>query len=765
MLSSSKSMRTESYSQHVLDGSSDETKAHGTLLKIVGISEVCSPGTYPLLSSEEREILSQILRFKPTREKGDETLMRIGNLHYLLARGLDGLGEWADPKRDEHLKVAKRAFSRVKSNILAKRNLALVYLESGDDKKAMKHVDAALKELRKDAELWTAKGILLHRTDQQEESLKCIDRALKLKEDDPRTWTARGSLLADMSKPEDAADCFDEAIVRDRTFIPAWREKIDVLLRLGRRQEAVEFSEVLQGMVSTGELLEPLSEALEPIDVPEDEPALDNPLDVVKTREEILDLLLQVDGIGESKAETLFAHGIDSINGLRKASLEELTKVKGISEKIAENIKEMIESKPPGGPQSRDERTEEVMESAREHLEEGDYEKALADYDSIVESDSQNKDAWFNKGELLQALGKSREAVEAFDRVISIDQQNVGAWMEKANTLLEMGKPLDAVECYRNILAMDPDNISYLVARANILAEDGNHEAAILCYNIVLDRSPGNTGANLGVIFSLFELGDLDRAEGILDRVARMTSLNEKVWWARGYLMDKRGRWGAAIQFYDRAISLKWNYPDPWTGKGEILLRQGKYGEAKSCFEKVLEVDGKNADAWLGKAEALDRMGLRTRAIEWLDGFLEFHPNHEKALEMKSRFQSVEPGAHESHVQTARAQRQAAHYESAAETIVKAIKENPNEEDAWTLLGDILLDVADPIRMLNNLERGTSTMPNDPDLLTNKGAVLLRLGMYANALKCFDKALSVDESHGRARRLRERCMEETEMVV
>ncbi|MCK4455183.1 MAG: tetratricopeptide repeat protein, partial [Thermoplasmata archaeon] len=75
------------------------------------------------------------------------------------------------------------------------------------------------------------------------------------------------------------------------------------------------------------------------------------------------------------------------------------------------------------------------------------------------------------------------------------------------------------------------------------------------------------------------------------------------------------------------------------------------------------------------------------------------------------------------------------------------------------------LDVADPIRTLNNLERGTSTMPNDPDLLTNKGAVLLRLGMYANALKCFDKALSVDESHGRARRLRERCMEETEMVV
>ncbi len=779
VLSSPKSMRTEAFPQTVLDGSSDETKAHGSLLKIVGIPEACVPGTYPLLSSEEREILSQILRFKPTREKGDEILMRIGSLHYLLARGLDGLGEWADPKKDEHLKIAKRAFSRVKANILAKRNLALVYLESGDDRKTMKHVDAALKELRKDADLWTAKGILLHRTDQQEESLKCLDRALKLKEDDPRVWTARGSLLVDMSKLEEAMDCFDEAIVRDRTYIPAWREKVDVLLRLGRKGEAVEISEALQDMVSTGEPLERPNEALEPIDIPEDEPVLDNPLAVVTTREEILDnplavvttreeildLLLQVDGIGESKAENLFAHGIDSINDLRKASLEDLARVKGISEKIAENIKEMIESKPTEGPQSRDERVEETMESARGYLEEGDYEKALVDYDSIVESDPQNEDAWFNKGELLQALGKSREAVEAFDRVISINEKNMGAWMEKANTLLEMGKPLDAVECYRNILEMDPDDTSYLIARANILAEEGIHEAAILCYELVLDKSPRNTDANLGVVLSLLKLGDLDRAEKILDDVARLTTLNEKVWWARGYLMDKRGRWGAAIQFYDRATSLKWNYPDPWIGKGDILLRQGKYGEAKRCFEKVLEVDGRNIHAWLGKAEALESMGQRTQVIEWLDDFLEFYPNHEKALKMRSKLRSVEPGGHESYVRTARTQRQTADYESAVETIVKAIKENSNEEDAWTLLGDILLDVADPIKLLNKLERETSAMSNDPDLLANKGAVLLRLGMYANALKCFDKALSMDENHERAGRLRERCMEETEKVL
>lgn len=765
VLSSPKSMRTKAFPPDVPDGSSGEKGAHGSLLKIVGMPQACGLGTYPLLSSEERENLSQILHVKPTREKDDDLLMRIGSLHYLLAKGLDGLGEWVGPKRNEHLKIAKKAFSRAKSDILAKRNLALVYLESGDDKKAMKHIDEALKELRKDAELWTAKGILLHRMDQLEESLKCLDRALSLNEDDPRVWTARGALLVDMSKLEQALDCFDEAIVRDMMFVRAWRKKIDVLLRLGRKGEAVEVSEVLQDMVSTGESFDQPSEALEPVDLPEDEPALVNPLEVARTREEILDVLLQVDGIGESKAETLFAHGIDSINGLRKASLEDLMQVRGISQKIAENIKELIESQPAEAPQGRDEGTEETIESARDYLEEGDYEKALAEYDSILESDPRNEDGWFNKAELLHALGKSREAVEAFDRVISINEKNAGAWMEKANTLLEMGKPIDAVECYRNILELDSDNTNYLVARAKILAEDGNHEAAILCYDIVLDKSPRNTDASLGVIFSLFELGDLDRAERILDHVARRISPNENVWWARGHLMDKRGRWGAAIQFYDRAISLRWNYPDPWIGKGDILLRQGKYEEAKRCFEKVLETDGKNIDAWLGKAEALDWMGQRMQAMEWLDDLLEVHPDHKKALEMRSNLQSVEPGDRESYVRTAKAQRQTSDYENAADTIVKAIKENPNDEDVWTLLGDIMLDVADPVKLLNKLERETSTMPDDPDLLVHKGALLLRLGMYANALKCFDEALSMDENHERAGRLRDRCMEETEKVV
>lgn len=767
VLSSPKSMRTESFSQSILDNTfSDEEKlkAYGSLLKEMGISDdVCSLRRYPFLSSEEREVLSQILRLDIAKMKKhrDETLIRIGNLHFLLAKGLGGLGEWATTRKNEHLETASKAYLLLKSDIIAKRNLGLVYLESEEDEEAMEYIDAALKELRKDAELWAAKGILLHRSEKPSESLKCLNRAVKLRENDPRIWTTRGRLLADMSRLEDALDSFDEAIVRDRAFIPAWREKMDVLLRLGSKREATQVSETIQEMIGTREDPQLESEPLEPIEIVEAKPIADEPAeDGERGREELMDFLLQIEGIGESKAEMIFAHGIDSLKGLRKTTLEDLVRVRGISEKIAQSIKDRIEGdlalKELEG-SVRGEGAEEAMEIARVHLEEGDYERALAYYDSRVEMNPENEEAWFNMGEVLQALGRTREAIEAYDRVISIDEGKIEAWMEKANILLEIGKPLDAVECYKIVLDMDPENTNYLVERAKILAEDENHEAAILCYDIVLERDPENFDANLGMVFSLLHLGDLDRAEKCLNTVAKLTSLNEKVWWARGHLMDKRGRWGAAIQFYNRAISLKWNYPDPWIGKGEILLRQKNYREAKKCFEKVLEMNAKRADAWLGKAKALDGMGQKARALEWLDDFLQIYPNHAKALEMRDHLRSENTEDYQSFLHEARIQRELGDFERAADTIVKAIKENPDEESGWTLLGDILLDTADSKGMLERLEVELSAIASSAGALTSKGAVYLRVGEYGDALKCFDIALSMDKNHERARRLKKRC--------
>ena len=48
--------------------------------------------------------------------------------------------------------------------------------------------------------------------------------------------------------------------------------------------------------------------------------------------------LIEIEGIGQGRANALISH-FKTISKIKSASIEELTKVKGISETIAQNIK------------------------------------------------------------------------------------------------------------------------------------------------------------------------------------------------------------------------------------------------------------------------------------------------------------------------------------------------------------------------------------------------------------------------------------------
>jgi transcription termination factor NusA len=56
-------------------------------------------------------------------------------------------------------------------------------------------------------------------------------------------------------------------------------------------------------------------------------------------KEDIINQLTKINGIGKTKAELLYEKGFNSIDKIKKASVKELIKVEGITEKMANSIK------------------------------------------------------------------------------------------------------------------------------------------------------------------------------------------------------------------------------------------------------------------------------------------------------------------------------------------------------------------------------------------------------------------------------------------
>lgn len=63
-------------------------------------------------------------------------------------------------------------------------------------------------------------------------------------------------------------------------------------------------------------------------------------------KKEVIDEFTKIQGIGKAKAEALYKKGYDSLDKLKKSNVKDLTKVDGITESIAKNIKNQLEEKP-----------------------------------------------------------------------------------------------------------------------------------------------------------------------------------------------------------------------------------------------------------------------------------------------------------------------------------------------------------------------------------------------------------------------------------
>ncbi len=118
------------------------------------------------------------------------------------------------------------------------------------------------------------------------------------------------------------------------------------------------------------------------------------------------------------------------------------------------------------------------LERALQYQQNGEVEKAIAEYRAILQADDSNAQAHNNLGLLYQAKGLSDSAIEEFRRAILIDPSYGRARNNLGVAFLRAGNLDVAASEFRRLLAEDPSNQQAMVNLALVQRAGGHPDEA-----------------------------------------------------------------------------------------------------------------------------------------------------------------------------------------------------------------------------------------------------------------------------------------------
>jgi tetratricopeptide (TPR) repeat protein len=238
------------------------------------------------------------------------------------------------------------------------------------------------------------------------------------------------------------------------------------------------------------------------------------------------------------------------------------------------------------------------------------YEEAIKACDKAIEINTQDSNAWLNKGDYLLAIGNLTEAEKAYDKAIKINPQDSYAWLSKGTCLVAMCNYTEAIKIFDKVIEIDPHRLDVWVDKGVCFAKLGNYTEAINDY----------------------------------DKAIEINSQNSDAWFNKGLALGYLDNYEEAIKAFDKVIESDSQNSDAWYNKGRSLECLGNYEEAIKAFDKVIESDSQDSYAWYNKGTCLAHLGSYEEAVKALDKAIEIDPHNLEAVALKESILSNSNG-------------------------------------------------------------------------------------------------------------------------
>ncbi len=212
--------------------------------------------------------------------------------------------------------------------------------------------------------------------------------------------------------------------------------------------------------------------------------------------------------------------------------------------------------------------------------------RAIAEAMEGVDNDLAAR-AWFSVGYLRQESekGDTQGAVDAYDKAIQLKPDMVEAYNNRGNAMQALGRYKEAIVDYDEALRLEPRDADAYNNRGGARCVLGRHEEAIADCDEALRLKPSMAAAHNNRGNAKHDLGRREEAIADYDEAIRLKPDYADAYNNRGVVKSTLGRYKEAIADYNEALRLKPDHAGAYKNRGITHLHLGRKDEARRDFE------------------------------------------------------------------------------------------------------------------------------------------------------------------------------------
>lgn len=183
------------------------------------------------------------------------------------------------------------------------------------------------------------------------------------------------------------------------------------------------------------------------------------------------------------------------------------------------------------------------------------YEKSIKTANDILKIDPQNADAFFLIAMNFKDMGEEEKAIVNYQKVVEYNADFTDAWISLGQLYAERS-PEKALNFFNTAISIDKDDLNPLHAKADFLWAQGQLEEALATYKEITLKDTQYAPAYFNAALVSMDMDSLGKAKQFFDMAIGVDPVYVKAYYFRGLNYEMQGNKEAAIADYEQALAL-----------------------------------------------------------------------------------------------------------------------------------------------------------------------------------------------------------------